>query len=324
MSFPSVTWTRRDRHACSVVATLIFGSQLIGCATASVGITRAQRAAADSVARIAVQRERDLDPSTYPARTIGVAPLTVFATDTSLQPLGLGIADLLITDLARSGRVTVVDRVNVDALMRELGLALRGHTESISAPRFGKLLGASRLVAGTIVQLPDQRLQLGARIADTRSSEIGPVVDETTPLEAILDAEKALVFRLFDELGITLAPAERAAIEQRPTRNITAFLAYSRGIRAEMMNELSSAVFEYESASTIDPAFNLARMRLTDLRAVLDTRGVSDGRSQLRRAGSVASEAINPGGLRSTNDATDPSFRSTTIQATVVVVVRIP
>jgi hypothetical protein len=82
------------------------------------------------------------------------------------------------------------------------------------------------------------------------------------PLASIFDAEKSLAYRLFEELGVTLTPAERAAVEQRPTANLTAFLAYSRGVRDEAFGQYAAAAANFRAAVTADPSFGAARTRL--------------------------------------------------------------
>ena len=50
-----------------------------------------------------------------------------------------------------------------------------------------------------------------------------------TSVNAVLDAEKAFVFAVFDRMGVILTLAERTLVEQRPTKSLAALLAYSRG-----------------------------------------------------------------------------------------------
>ena len=96
-------------------------------------------AVADSAVKAAMAMETKIDPRRFSDATIGVTPFRVTTTDSTLAVLGFGLADLLITDLARSGQLRVVDRLRVDALMRELALAGSGRVDSASAPRAGRL-----------------------------------------------------------------------------------------------------------------------------------------------------------------------------------------
>jgi TolB-like protein len=226
----------------------------------------ARRALALLAVRQALRDERQLDPASFPPRSIGVAPFTIESDDAEISPLGAGLADLLLTDLSRSAQLEVVDRVRVHALLRELALARSGAVDSATAPRAGRLLGARRLVSGAVTRVPDGSLRVDARVADASTTESsGAPISTGTSLDAILDAEKTLALRLFDELGVTLSPAERRAVEERPTRDVAAFLAYSRAVHDEIVGDYVSAARSYQQALEADPGFGLAGERLAAL-----------------------------------------------------------
>ncbi|HEY7878015.1 MAG TPA: CsgG/HfaB family protein [Gemmatimonadaceae bacterium] len=226
-------------------------------------LTNLSRREADAAAREAIASERTLAASSLPARSVGVAPLVVSGGDSALAPLGYGLADLLITDLSRSAQLQIVDRVRVDALLRELTLAGSGRVDSATAPRIGRLVGARRIVNGVIDALPGGGIAVSTRVADAaQGTLVGQPVTERTSLNGILDSEKSLAFALFRELGVTLTPAERGAVEQQPTRYLSAFLAYSNGARAEAYGDYRSARTYYARAVMIDPGFAMAGARL--------------------------------------------------------------
>jgi len=278
-------------------------------------------ARADSVAQAAIRNEQAIDPATFPERSIGVVPLAVATRDTTLAALGWGLADLLTTDLARSRALQVVERVQVDALMRELDLAASGRVDSSTAPKVGRLLGARQLVTGAVTELPDSRLELNTRLADVVRGQVSGVASQAISLDLILDAEKALAFSLLDQLGVTLTPAERAAIEQRPTRNIAALLAYSRGVRDEALGDYRSAVNGYQDAVRLDPSFGQARTRLQGAQATVGDVPASGGAAeQLRRTVDLAAESINRGALPITSDAADAGFRASTQQLITLII----
>src|SRR5262249_48647567 len=63
-------------------------------------------------------------------------------------------------------------------------------------------------------------------------------------------------------LGIALSPAEQRAIAERPTADLQAFLAFSRGLEAEDQGRFEDAALFYQQAATRDPAFAAARARV--------------------------------------------------------------
>ena len=250
--------TRTIKHLIPLLA-LTLGA----CATTrSLRVDPARVAEAEAFAKQAVANEQAIRADSIPDRTVGVAPLRISATDTSLQPLAYGLADLLMTDLAQSGSLRVVDRLRLDALLRELTLVSAGQVDSSTAPRVGKLVQARRLVLGSAAQQQGNQISIQAGVADVVSGELRTAVSATAPLDDILAAEKELAFKLFDALGVQLTPGERIAVEQRATQNLAALLAYSRGVRFEVEGQFDAAAAEYRNALQLDPAFSLAGTRL--------------------------------------------------------------
>ncbi|MEP6689771.1 MAG: CsgG/HfaB family protein [Gemmatimonadaceae bacterium] len=222
-----------------------------------------QRRDAQTTIRQALANERALNPMRFPEGSIGVAPFTVATADSSLAALGYGLADLLITDLARSSKLQVVDRVRLDELMRETKLTPGGSVDSASAARAGLLIGARRLVNGSVTQMPNEQLGIDARVTDVATARrIGSPVRSTTGFDELLDRVSTVALRLFEEMGIALTPAERAAVERKPTQSLKAFLAFSRGVRDEAQFDFGRAMRDYGDALRLDPGFDLARRHL--------------------------------------------------------------
>jgi TolB-like protein len=288
---------------------------------------------AEAAARNAVVDERSIQATAFAERSLGVAPFAVSAADTSLAALGYGLADILITDLQRSGQLQLVDRLRVDALLREIQLVEAGRVDPSTAPRVGKLVGARRLVIGSLSQRPGGQLGIDARIADVASGDIRSAVSASAPLADILAAEKELALRLLTQLGVNLTPAARARIEERPTRNIAALLAYSRAVRFEVRGDYQRAATEYRTALRLDPTFSLANDRLgqvpsnTPPPTLRADASESAQRSSIARASGVAIDRVNPvffsplaGGPRAgAGGVADPTFPSQTVVVLITI-----
>lgn len=263
---PGASRTRHMTIALLALATVACGTSAPPATTPAPVLTPAQRA--EQAARAAIAAEHTVDVATLPANTIGIPPLTVRVSDTTLAPLGYGLADLLATDLARSPKLVVVERLRLDAIMRESQLAKSGALDSATAPRLGRLTGARRLelglLAGDSAGL-DGELRIDLRIADVATGQLTQVVSAHAPVERVLDAEVELALRTYEALGIVLTPAEKAAIEQNRTKNFAALLAYSRGVRAEANGDYQQAASEYRIALGADPSFAPAKSNLANI-----------------------------------------------------------
>ena len=219
-------------------------------------------------AKTAVRQEASLAGQKGDPRTVAVLPLRFTGADTTLKPLERGLADLLTTDLARSSQLTLVERSRMQALLEEIKLQQTGGTDAASNVRAGKLVRAGRVVQGAILQVGGTNLRVDAAVVDVPTSQIQGSAQATDQLDQVFDIEKKLALDLFTHLGVTLTVAERQLIEQRPTRSMQAFLAYSRGLVAEDEGRYDDAGRFFNEAVRIDPGFGAAQSKSKEVAAV--------------------------------------------------------
>ena len=219
-------------------------------------------------AKSAVKQEASLAGQPGNPRTIAVLPLRFSGADSTLKPLERGFADLLTTDLARSSQLTLVERSRMQALLDEIKLQGTGATDAASNVRAGKLVRAGRVVQGAILQVDGSNLRVDAAVVDVQTSGIQGSAQASDQLEQVFNLEKKLALDLFTQLGVTLTVAERQQIEQRPTRSMQAFLAYSRGLTAEDEGRYDDAGRFFNEAVRIDPGFGAAQSKSKEVSAV--------------------------------------------------------
>lgn len=216
-------------------------------------------------AKAAVAQEASLAKEPGNPRTIAVMPLRFTGSDSTLQPLERGFADLLTTDLARSSQVTLVERSRLQALLDEMALQKTSATDASTSARAGRLVRAGRVVQGGLLQLPSTQkepvLRVDAAVVDANTAQVSGAAQGTDALEQIFGMEKRLALDLFNQLGVTLTVAERNAIEERPTRSLAAFLSYSRGLEASDAGRYDEASRFFNDAVRLDPGFSMAQQK---------------------------------------------------------------
>ena len=227
-----------------------------------------QRKELQEMARAEVRNERQLAQIPGAPNVVAVLPLTFSGADTSLKPLERGLAELLTTDLARSSRLTVVERLRLQAVLDEMKLQSSGATDSSGNVRAGKILQAGRLVQGSILQQGPQ-LRVDAAVIDVTTTRVAGSTNDDRALDQLLTLEKNIALGLFQQLGVTLTTAERNAIEERPTRSLAAFVAYSRGLLLEDEGQFEAADVFYQNALRLDPGFNAARAKSQETRRIV-------------------------------------------------------
>ncbi len=228
-------------------------------------------------AREALVNERTLDTRQFPERSIAVLNFRNLGGNAGFDPLAKGLADMVITDLSQVKTLTVIERHRMQALMEEMGLGQTGLVNEQTAPRVGQLLGVKKVLQGSFLDLAGGRLRLDANIADAVARASLPVGEISGELARFFRLEKNLVFKVIDELGITLTEAEEKAILTIPTENLLAFLAYSRGLEARDRGDLAGAQKEFQEAIKIDPKFSNAQTQLERSQAASNPRAFRAG-----------------------------------------------
>jgi TolB-like protein len=226
-------------------------------------------------AKAAVANEATISRTPGSPLTVAVPPLTFSGADSTLKPLERGMADLLITDLSRSARLTVVERDRMQALTDEIQLSQSANVDAATAVRAGKLIQAGTLVNGLILQPAPNQLTLDARLVNVGTGAIGNATQVNNSLDALFAMEKQLVLQLFDRLGVQLTPAERQLVDRRPTANLNAFLAYSRGLQATDDGRFEDATRFFDNARSLDPGFGAATTRFQAAQAATQAAQVS-------------------------------------------------
>jgi hypothetical protein len=115
------------------------------------------------------------------------------------------------------------------------------------------------VLQGAISETGGGAIRLDASVVVTSTSGVRATGSASDRLDQLFAMEKTLVFDLLDRMGVTLSPAERRAISERPTADLQAFLSFSRGLEAEDRGDATAAARFFESAAVRDPGFRAAR-----------------------------------------------------------------
>lgn len=193
--------------------------------------------------------------------SVAVFPLTYEGTDQRFAPLGRGMSEMIIGDLGKVRNLRLLERMRLQVLLDEMALGQSKLVDRQTAPRFGKLLGAGRLIGGTFNVVDGKQLLIDVEYWDILQSLRPKISSKKDALKNLFKLEKELVFALIEEMGIQLSPREREQILRVPTRNLQAFLAYSTGLELEDAGNFKAATRLYQQAKNLDPNFRLAEKK---------------------------------------------------------------
>lgn len=221
----------------------------------SARLEAARRAALEAEVASTLAEEARLAATPPQARTVAVFPFAYLGSSGTHAPLGRALTHMVITDLAATDRLTVLERLQVQLLADEIERADAGVTDPASGVRGGRMLGAEHVVLGQIGG-DNTRLDLNAGVVISTSGAPTPTpVGLSDSVDRFFELEASLVLSLFEALGIELTAAEREQAGRRPTESLEALLAFGLGLEAQDAGRFSEARTHFERAVTLDPGF---------------------------------------------------------------------
>ena len=78
--------------------------------------------------------------------------------------IGQGVADMLVTSLVESEKFSVIERAELDEILKEQGMGQTGLVTPQSAAKVGQLLGVQRIITGSITEFGSKQSKVGGGI----------------------------------------------------------------------------------------------------------------------------------------------------------------
>ncbi|MBL7977484.1 MAG: tetratricopeptide repeat protein [Bacteroidetes Order II. Incertae sedis bacterium] len=190
---------------------------------------------------------------------VAVFPFNYLGKNKQYEPLSRGIAALIITDLGSIQGLKLLERLQIGVLQQEIARGQTGFIDPESAPRAGRILGASKVVSGNFNVSAKQQITIDAGYWDVLKDE-SDFKTEPGPLSDLFRLQKSVVIKLLESMKIPITAQERQKILGTvPTQNLQAFLAYCRGMEAEDAGDVLGALRNFRRAVELDPKFQKAR-----------------------------------------------------------------
>lgn len=132
--------------------------------------------------------------------------------------IGQEIAETLGTDLAKSDRITLVERAQLGQALRELRLQSTGLTEPTQAKRVGKLIGADAIIVGSFYVRANQ-IVINARVVDVRTGKV--MKGRAENIQGKLSDLYTLLGDLANRLHLRLTGVELASSEPSSAKPVS-------------------------------------------------------------------------------------------------------
>ena len=229
-----------------------------------------------------------------PAKSIAVLPFENFSADKENAYFADGVQDDILTALAKVADLKVISRASVMSYAAGANRNLR---------EIAQALGVSHVVEGS-VRRSDGKVRVSAQLIDARNDAHLWADTYDRDLADVFAIQSDIAKAIVEQLRAKLSRSEKAAIEERPTNDITAHDLY---VRAKLLNESSSfnarrleklveAAGLLDQAVARDPDFLLAHCLLANTHGIIYFYGLdhTPARVALAEAAVNAASRLRP------------------------------
>jgi outer membrane protein assembly factor BamB/TolB-like protein len=189
-------------------------------------------------------------------KTLAVVDFQNASGDRSLDSIGLGIMEEISTDLADVRGVTLIERRELNEVLKELKFDRSQYVDPSAAQKIGKVLGADYMVVGGYLKFQDD-IRLTARLVEVGTAKV--------VLPAKAEGKYANLMGLQDQLaeslrkGIAGGFAEEESSPVAPsTTNLEAFQDFSDGLKFYRDELFADAAAKFDAAVKLDPRYSRA------------------------------------------------------------------
>jgi TolB-like protein/Tfp pilus assembly protein PilF len=200
------------------------------------------------------------------ARRVAILPFVNMSPDPQDEFFADGLTEELIGRISQVRELEVIARTSVMSYKKK----------DKKAGEIGRELNVGSLVEGS-VRRSGNKVRVTAQLIDTNRESHLWSSNYDRDLQDIFEVQSDISEKVAEALRVQLLPAERMAIEKKPTSNKEAHLLYLKGRyhwneRTPKSSEL--AVQYFEKAIKEDPSYAPAYVGLADALTILSDQGV--------------------------------------------------
>jgi len=196
-----------------------------------------------------------------------------------------GLADILITDLSRSKRLTVLGRQQLHLLLERTGHKQTDTIRLDEAIDIGRQTRAEAVVMGSFARLGD-KFHINVQLYDSQSGEL--LAAERVTLDKpdqVLSQASLLSLKLASRLGAAPDDQEaKTSLADVVTNNLDAYRCYSLAVEKVEAYHTAEAIALWEKAIALDPQFAMAYARIGYTYTLIRVNEAERGMPYLQKA----------------------------------------
>lgn len=238
--------------------------------------------------------------------TIAVLPFENITKNADDDWLSAGLAEQLITGLAQVPALRVVERGQLDKIIKEQDLQMSDFVDPNQSVKIGELLSARKLLIGSY-QVVDTRIAVTGRIIDAETGTVDNehIIKTEDDLDNIFELYDRMIRKITESFGVKLTSKQVTRIERMKkagTKSIQAYEFYTKGLSAyhsaQDKKQLKEARDWFKKALKKDKKYADARKALANTYIKLDELDDAiDEYEKLKKSPDANEEIYNTLGL---------------------------
>jgi tetratricopeptide (TPR) repeat protein len=207
----------------------------------------------------------------FAQKKIAVLPFEVLNNQSELQYFGVGTMDSITNALSHVPEFTMIDRSQLQSVMKEIAFQNSGFTDQIESIKLGKQLGAEILVFGTI-QSFNNKYRITARFTEVETGKINNSFQVTGT--DLFDLQDQLASEILKQEDVKINPEQKEKIN-KITKATSDFIAYDDYIKGRSsfflytVDDFYKAINYFDKSIESDPNYILPLAAKAETQAIL-------------------------------------------------------
>jgi|GEM_PF-2653058 len=190
-----------------------------------------------------------------PKQTVSVLYFENTAKNSSYAWLSKGLADMLITDLSQVPSIAVVEREELQKVLKEHALGMTGLGDTRKALKTGKFLQAKKIITGSFIERRGS-LRIDCKVINAETGKVSSVKISGKSSD-VLRLQENLLQQVQSVFGLT-----KKVKPLRDTKSREAMRYYYRGLDSLDRGKYKSAERNFKKSIDYDPAYSLPQRDL--------------------------------------------------------------
>ncbi len=180
-----------------------------------------------------------------------------------------GFADLLITDLAASDRLLLVERERIQEILKELKVSETGAIDKTTALKAARIARAETALFGSY-EVKEGDIEVEAHIIDLATGKLRRIEWVKGRVDEFQKVEKELAEKVAANLDVKLSAEEITRLKRLQTDSVDAMTRLYRGLDLYDRGDYPHAFGNFRAAMSKDPRYAHARYWVARMYIAMD------------------------------------------------------